>query len=285
MSKCLLCPNLCGTNRASAVGKCRSRDKVKIAKYYLHKYEEPIICGDKGSGTVFFTGCSLKCVFCQNYEVSRSLRGKEITVSELANIFLELEQAGARNINLVNPTHYSDKIIEALEIYKPNIPILYNSHGYERLEILRNIDKYIDIYLPDVKYFSPVLSKKYSGVANYFEVASKAIEFMANKPLKFDSEGYMLSGCIVRHLILPLCVSDSKKLLDWFNAIKDKAYINLMSQYTPFGEVTAYPEINRKITAREYQSVLDYAISLGIDKAFYQDFKSQTEDYIPQWDY
>lgn len=249
-------------------------------------FEEPMISGKNGSGTIFFCGCSLKCVFCQNYELSRSLRGKTITTKELANIFKQLEDLGAHNINLVNPTHYSNKIIEALKIYKPNIPIVYNTHGYENLEILKEINDYIDIYLPDMKFFSPILSKRYTGKEDYFQVASKAIDFMANsKPYVLGDDGLLKSGVIVRHLVLPQGVSDSKKILDWFVSIKDKAYINVMSQYTPFGKIDNFPELKRKITTREYENVLDYAMSLGIENMFYQDKQSASTDYIPQWDF
>ena len=284
MNSCNLCPNQCGVNRLSQVGVCGVNDKLKIAKYYIHPFEEPIISGEKGSGTIFFCGCSLRCVFCQNYEVSRNLTGKEITVKELAEIFKILEGNGASNINLVNPTHYSDKIIEALNIYKPNIPIVYNTHGYEKLEILKKIDDYIDVYLPDMKYFSPLLSKKYSNRENYFELASKAIAFMANKPILFK-DGIMVKGTLVRHLVLPLCVSDSKKIIDWFETIKNKAYLNIMSQYTPFGETDKFPEINRRITKREYQTVLEYAMEKDIKNLFYQKMESANTIYIPKWDY
>ena len=285
-NKCPLCPNACKIDKSKQKGLCGTDNNLVISKYYLHKFEEPMISGKNGSGTVFFCGCSLKCVFCQNYELSRSLRGKTITASQLADIFKQLEDMGAHNINLVNPTHYSNLIFEALEKYRPNIPIVYNSHGYENIEILKQIDKYIDVYLPDLKFFSPTLSKRYTGKENYFEVASKAITFMANsKPYILDDNGLLKSGVVVRHLVLPQAISDSKKLLDWFCSIKDKAYINVMSQYTPFGEIDNFPELKRKVTKREYESVLDYAISLGIENMFYQDKQSASTDYIPQWDF
>lgn len=285
-SFCSLCPNRCNVDKSTDKGFCGTDDKIYIAKYYLHKYEEPIISGSNGSGTIFFCGCCLKCVFCQNYELSRNLRGKEFTVAELADIFKKLEDDGAHNVNLVNPTHYSDKIIQALEIYRPNLPIVYNTHGYENIEILSKINDYIDIYLPDIKFFSPALSKRYTSKENYFEVACKAIEFMAkNKPTKIGQDGLMKSGVIVRHLVLPQAVSDSKKILDWFTRIKDIAHINIMSQYTPFGQIDNFPELKRKLTKREYESVLDYAISLGIENSFYQGFLSADEKYIPNWDF
>ena len=283
-SFCSLCPNACKVDKQYTAGLCGTTNKVRIAKYYLHKFEEPCISGENGSGTIFFCGCSLKCVFCQNYQVSRNLTGKEISVNQLADIFFQLEQMGATNINLVNPTHYSDQIINALNIYKPKIPIVYNTHGYENIDILRDIDKFVDIYLPDIKYYSPALSKRYSGKENYFEIASKAITFMANKPLVFE-DNLLKSGTIVRHLVLPLCSHDSKKILEWYSSIKDKCYINIMSQYTPFGEINDFPELQRKITKREYNSVIEHAISLDIDKAFYQEFESADTIYIPKWDY
>ena len=212
---CNLCPNKCNIDRNVNVGACGSTNKLKIAKYYLYPFEEPPISGTKGSGTIFFTGCSLKCVFCQNFELSRSFRGKEITTTELAEIFKELESLGAHNINLVNPTHYSKQIIDAFTIYKPNIPIVYNTHGYENLNVLKEIDNYIDVYLPDIKFFSPEASFRYTGKSNYFEIASKAIEFMANKPIKFSEDGILKSGTIVRHLVLPCNVNDSKKIIDF----------------------------------------------------------------------
>lgn len=282
---CNLCPFSCNVNRAKMTGRCGALNTLRIAKYYIHPYEEPVLTGENGSGTVFFCGCSLKCAFCQNYEVSRNMRGKYITVPRLAEIFKELEDRGAANINLVSPTHYADKIAEALDIYKPALPVIYNTHGYERIETLRFLDKYIDVYLPDMKFFSPALSKRYAGVSDYFERASAAIEFMAKKPVKFNEGGVMTSGTLVRHLVLPQCTFDSKKILDWFCGIKDRAYINVMSQYTPFGNIKDFPELQRKITAREYNGVLDYAISLGIENMFYQKIESADTIYIPEWDY
>ncbi len=283
---CLLCPNKCKVDKTKSKGFCGTDDNIVIAKYYLHKFEEPIISGKNGSGTIFFCGCALKCVFCQNYELSRCMRGKTISVKELVNIFKELESMGAHNINLVNPTHYSDQIIKALDIYRPNIPIVYNTHGYEKVEVLEKLNDYVDIYLPDIKFFSPTLSQRYTKKSDYFDVASQAIEFMASsKPFVMGEDNMLKSGVVVRHLVLPQSISDSKKILDWFSNIKDKVYINIMSQYTPFGEIDGFPELQRKLTKREYESVLDYAISLSIDNMFYQDTKSASTDYIPEWDF
>lgn len=286
MSKCSLCPRNCNVDRSSARGVCGASDEIKIAKYYLHKYEEPPVSGTNGSGTVFFCGCSLRCVFCQNYDLSRNLRGKTVSVAELADIFKELETKGAHNVNLVTPSHYADKIARAVESYRPNVPIIYNTHGYEKLSTLDITDRFVDVYLPDVKYFSPVVSARYTGVKDYFDVASKAVERMIkNKPLKFGDDGLIKQGVIVRHLVLPQNVGDSKKILEWFSQYKDDAYISIMSQYTPFGDVSAYPELQRKLTKREYSNVIDYAISLGLEKTFYQKEESADAAYIPEWDY
>ncbi len=283
---CTLCPNQCNIDKNTTIGACGTNGKIRVAKYYLHQSEEPVISGKNGSGTIFFCGCSLQCVFCQNYELSRNIRGKEISVNELAQIFKKLENDGAHNINLVTPTHYTDKIIEAFEIYRPKIPIVYNTHGYENLSMLKVLNNYVDVYLPDMKYFSPALSKRYTGKENYFEKASKAIEFMiSSKPYKLDENGMLKSGVIVRHLVLPQCTSDSKKVLDWFNNYKENAYINIMSQYTPFGNIENFPELKRKTTRREYDSVINYALSLNIKNAYYQDFLSADEKYIPTWDF
>ena len=283
--KCELCPIRCGADRAKVLGRCGAKDTMRIARYGLHFYEEPVISGKNGSGTIFFCGCSLKCVFCQNYELSRKLRGKDISVEELAEIIRELEKRGAHNINFVSPTQYSDKIIEALKLYRPKIPVVYNTHGYERTKIIEELFPFVDIFLPDLKFFSPALSYRYTGLKDYFEKAFPAIKLMAEKPLSFDTDGMMKSGTIVRHLVLPQCVSDSCKVLDNFSEIKDKAYINVMSQYTPFGDVKNFPELQRKVTAREYERVIDYALTLGIEKMYYQKRESASTEYIPHWDF
>lgn len=285
MQKCNLCPNQCSVNRQNELGYCKSFENLKIAKYSLHHYEEPIISGTNGSGTVFFCGCSLKCVFCQNFEVSRNLTGKEITPKELSDIFKELESLGAHNINLVNPTHYSTKIIEALEIYRPNIPIVYNTHGYESIDVLEKINDYIDIYLTDLKYFSPSVSSRYSKKSDYFEKAIKAVEFMINNKKTVLSGDLLKSGVIVRHLILPMNSSDSVEILTALRPKIKDAYLSLMSQYTPFGEIENFPELKRKITNREYQKVLDKVYELKYEKVFIQDTSSSSVGYIPKWDY
>ncbi len=282
---CTLCPTACGANRAVGVGACGVRG-LSIAKYYLHPFEEPCISFAKGSGTIFFCGCNLRCPFCQNYEVSRAMRGKAITPLELSQIFQELEGMGADNISLVTPSHLVPYIAEALSIYRPKIPVVYNSGSYEKVDTLRLIDPFIDIYLPDMKFYSPTLSKRYLGKEDYFDYASAAVAFMAQKPLVMREDGKMLSGCIVRHLIMPLCVSDSKSVLRWFvRTLPKSTYLSLMSQYTPFGKIDAFPELNRRVTAREYDAVVQEAFALGIENLFLQERKSSEEKYIPTWDF
>ena len=281
---CTACPVRCGADRINGVGACGSN--LKIAKYYLHPFEEPCISFDKGSGTIFFCGCNLRCVFCQNYELSRAQRGKAITTDELVAIFQKLEEMGADNISLVTPSHLIPFLLPALKRYKPKIPLVYNSSGYDEVEMLKLIDPFVDIYLPDLKFYSPSLSKRYTGKSDYFEKAEKALLFMANKPVRFDERGKMLSGVIVRHLVMPLCSNDSISLLKWFKAHMPPAcYLSIMSQYTPFGEIENFPELNRKITAREYNAVLHTAEDLSIENLFVQERSSSNEKYIPSWDF
>ncbi len=285
MIKCDLCPVACGAKREKNVGYCGVK-ALNIAKYYLHPFEEPPISFKNGSGTVFFTGCNLKCVFCQNYELSRAQRGKDITPKELSEIFKRLEDMNAENISLVTPSHVIPYIAEALNIYKPSIPVVFNSHGYEKLSSLKLIDEFIDIYLPDIKFMSSSLSKRYTGKEDYFDMAEEAIPFMAKKKNVFTPEGKMLSGMIIRHLILPLGVKDSVSIMRWIkNTLGEDTHISLMSQYTPFGDIEKYPELKRKITKREYSSVLDEVYSLGFKNVYLQELNSAKEDYIPSWDF
>ena len=239
----------------------------------------------KGSGCIFFCGCSLKCSFCQNFELSRNERGKEISVRELSDIFKRLEDAGADNINLVTPTHYTDKIAEAFSIYRPSIPVVYNTHGYETQENLSLADTFTDIYLPDLKFIDPYLAKRYTGREDYADYALPAVRFMAQKAARFDEKGRMLSGCIVRHLILPLASYDSVKIIEFMATLPDGVYFSLMSQYTPFGDCKNFPELNRKITAREYNLALDAVKRVGLKNVFLQDGTSSDTSYIPDWDF
>lgn len=281
---CSLCPVNCGADRENQVGYC-GVSGIKIAKYYLHPYEEPPVSFKNGSGCVFFCGCSLKCVFCQNYELSRSARGREFSVEELAGIFRSLEESGADNINLVNPTHYVSLIAEAMSIYRPHIPVVYNTHGYERLETLKIASSFTDIWLPDLKFIDPVISKRYTGREDYARYALPAMRFMAEKELKMTNEGKMLSGCIIRHLILPLAAYDSIDVVKFVSKLPGDVYFSLMSQYTPFGDIKNFKELQRPITSREYKLVLSAVRACGLKNVFLQDKDSSGKCYIPDWDY
>lgn len=275
---------MCGTDRKFNNGVC-GVGGLKIAKYYLHPFEEPPISFKNGSGCIFFCGCSLKCVFCQNYELSRNARGKEISVKRLADIFKELEERGAENINLVNPTHFTNYIAEAIEIYRPRIPVVWNTHGYERIENLEIADKFTDIYLPDLKFIDPLLAKRYTAREDYAEYALPAIKFMADKPLKFSKGGKMLSGCIIRHLILPLAVYDTVNVIKFVSALPESVCFSLMGQYTPYGEISGFKELQRKITRREYERAVAAVEEYGLKNVFLQDLDSANESFIPSWDY
>lgn len=255
----------------------------KIARVDLHFWEEPCISGKNGSGTIFFSGCSLRCVYCQNYEISHKNNGKIISVQELADIMRRLEEKGAHNINFVNPTHYFHIIKEALGIYKPKIPLVCNSSGYELAD---NINEDIfDIYLFDLKYVSSDKSLKYSGVADYFSMASKAISaaYKLKREPKFDNNGIMQSGVIVRHLVLPLSTNEAIKVIDWFCDNTPDAYLSVMSQYIPQAKAEIYPEINRKITKREYEKVLNYLYTKDIKNIYIQDRLSANQKFIPDF--
>lgn len=283
---CNICPNNCNVDRISKMGRCGASNKINIAKYYLHPFEEPAISGKNGSGTIFFTGCALKCVFCQNYSLSRNTRGKDISINNLADIFKELEDMGAHNVNLVTPSHYAYQIIEALNIYKPNIPIVYNTHGYESLDTIKDIEPYIDVFLPDLKFKSPTISKRYTNKDNYFEIASKAIEFMMESKKTVINNGLIKSGVIVRHLILPLSSNDSIEIINWFKEHKKNgAMFSLMGQYTPLGDIKNFKELSRKITKAEYNRVLNALYTLSENECFIQDLSSANEKYVPNWDF
>lgn len=281
---CRQCPVLCGADREKNAGACGVKG-VKIAKYYLHPFEEPPISFKNGSGCIFFCGCSLRCVFCQNYELSRNTRGKDITVSELADIFKRLEDMGAENINLVNPTHYLRHIMGAIELYRPQIPVVYNTHGYETEAALRLADGFTDIWLTDLKLIDPALSARYTARKDYADYALPAVKFMAEKPLKMRDDGKMLTGCIVRHLMLPLAAYDSIEVVKFVSTLPKSVYFSLMSQYTPFGDIENYKELQRKITKREYDRVVAAVRQYGLENVFLQDFDSAEEGYIPEWDF
>ncbi len=281
--KCDLCPRKCGINRNESVGFCGVTNTLKVARAGLHFWEEPIISGASGSGTIFFSGCNLKCVYCQNYDISSEAFGKEITIKRLAEIFKELEEKGANNINLVTPSHYAKQIVEALKIYRPNIPIVYNTSGYDSLEVLKLVEGWVDVYLTDLKYCSSELSKKYSKAENYFEVATSAIlEMVRQQPNNVFENGMLKKGVVVRHMVLPTHTQDSFKVLDWIKQnLGDEALVSVMGQYTPYYNSKNYPEINRKLKPLEYKMVLNHCIKLGLTNGFSQELDSASEEYIP----
>lgn len=281
--QCFQCPAKCGADRNERSGACGVQG-LKIAKYSLFPFEEPCISYKKGSGCIFFCGCSLKCVFCQNYEISRNMRGKEISAEELAQIFQKLENDGAENINLVNPTHYLREIEKAISIYRPGVPIVYNTHGYENVEDLKRANEFVDIWLTDLKFIDSFLSKRYTSRGNYAEYALPAVKYMSGKPLEMR-EGKMLSGCIVRHLILPLAAYDSVEIVKFVSTLPKDVRFSLMSQYTPCGEIENFKELQRTITRREYLKVLAAVEEYGLENVFLQEFSSANEKYIPRWDF
>ncbi len=291
-TSCTLCPRLCNVDRHTARGYCQAGDQLKIARAALHPWEEPCISGTNGSGTVFFSGCNLKCVFCQNHTLSHENFGKEVSVERLAEIFLELQEQGAHNINLVTATHYLPSIKEAFDLLGPKltIPVVYNCGGYERVETIREYSKYIDIYLPDLKYYDAELSAKYSKAGDYFAHASKAIEEMVRLTgvLHWNEKNPDLldRGVIIRHMVLPGAKEDSIRLLHWIkDTLPEGQYlVSLMSQYTPFHKSVDFPEINRRITSYEYHKVLDTAIDLGLVHGYMQEKSSAKEEYTPPFD-
>lgn len=280
-----MCPNNCGVDRNTDLGKCGCSAALKLAKAYPHFWEEPVISGVNGSGTVFFSGCTLDCIFCQNYTISRQCFGKEISPRRLSEIFKELEDKNVHNINLVTAAPHTYCIIEALNIYRPNIPIVFNSSGYESVETLKLLENYIDIYLPDFKYYDDDIAYKYSGCSHYRETAKLAISEMirqTGKPIIED--GIMKKGVIVRHMILPDNTSDSVKVIDEIARFKSSVLVSIMSQYTPVKTDNAYRELNRKITKLEYKRILNYMAAKGITDGFYQEMNSAENIYIPDFD-
>lgn len=281
--KCNICPRKCNVNRTSACGYCGAKS-LKVAKVMLHKWEEPIISGTNGSGAIFFSHCNMKCIFCQNYKISHEGRGKPISINELVDIFKSLEAQGAHNINLVTPTHYTDEIIAALKIYKPSIPVVWNSSGYEDEKTIARLAPYVDIYLADLKYFSTSLSQKYSAAPNYFECAAKAIlQMRKNQPKDTIENGLMKKGLIIRHMILPTHQKDSISLLDWVNQnLGDETFVSLMNQYTPY--YRACSPVDRRLTPLEYKVVVAHARKLGFKNGFVQDSSSASQEFIPDFD-
>lgn len=282
---CNLCPRKCGKerNENAGYGVCQMPNKLKIAHYELFQYEEPCISINKGSGAIFFSGCNLKCVFCQNYEISTNCSGKYITQEEFIDIIKELESGGAENINLVSPMHYVHLIVDALKKYKPKVPVIYNTNAYESEEIIEYVAPYVDVFLPDFKYYSGNISKMFSGAEDYYSVALKSIKKMRQlKSDIFDKNGKCLQGVIIRHMILPLCTDDSIAVL---RAIKENVpgtRVSLMAQYTPYGRACEFKAISRKITQREYNKVLMEYEKLGLD-GYVQEHSSASKSFIPNF--
>ena len=290
MTKCNLCPRNCNIDRSTGQkGICGVDNSVYIARASLHQWEEPCISGEHGSGTVFFSGCSLKCVYCQNYNVSRAVVGKKVSTEELCDIFLKLQNDGAHNINLVTGDHYIPQIISSLDMAKNkglNIPIVFNTSSYVNISSLKMLDGYIDIYLADFKYFTPEISQKYSNAIDYPDFAKKAIHemFCQQSQLKYSENGMLYAGLVVRNLVLPGMVAESKRILRYlYEKYNDNISISIMSQFTPFANTKNFPEINRKLTEREYNRVIDFALDLGIKNAFIQDGSSASESFIPEF--
>lgn len=289
--QCNLCPRACNRNRANGeLGFCGMPEDIYIARAALHMWEEPCISGKEGSGAVFFTGCPLRCVFCQNRKIALGKIGKKISVERLSEIFIELQSQGANNINLVTPTHYNMQIKEALVRAKNRgltIPIVYNTSSYENVETLKNLEGLIDVYLPDLKYVSSELSQRYSNAPDYFVVASKAIDEMYRQvgECVFDEKGKIKKGVIVRHMILPGHTKDSKAVLDYLvKKYKNDIYVSIMNQYTPMEDLQGYEEINRKVTKREYEKVVNYSLEIGLENGFIQEGGTAKESFIPDFD-
>ena len=290
LSSCTICPHNCKVNRNNGqIGRCRSGNKVKIALASLHNYEEPCISGKNGSGTIFFSNCNLSCIYCQNYKISQLGKGYELSVEELANIMLEQQEKGVNNINLVTPTMYVYQIIEAIKIARKNglnIPIVYNTNGYENVKTIQDLNGYIDIYLPDLKYYSNELSKKYSKVDNYFKYTTEAIKEMYRQvgcPV-FDENGIIQKGLIIRHLVLPNHLQNSKHVLKWIKEnMPEDTYVSVMAQYFPTYKAKEDDLINRKLTKKEYKEIEEFLYTLDLRNGYMQELGEHEEEYVPDF--
>ena len=292
LSKCEICPRKCKVNRIEGIkGFCKCDDKIRIALVSSHYFEEPCISGKEGSGTMFFSNCNLSCVYCQNYEVSQEGKGKEVSIERLSEIMLEQQARGVNNINLVTGTMYIYQIIEAIKIAKSKgltIPIVYNTSGYETIETIKDLEGIVDIYLPDFKYYSDELALKYSNCPNYFEYATKAIKEMINQigENEFNDKGIMTKGVIIRHLILPNHVQNSKNILKWIkDNLPHNTYVSVMAQYFPTNKAKSIEGINRKINLKEYKEIENYLYTLGLDEGYMQDLGEHEEEYVPNFDF
>ena len=292
LDKCEICPRKCKVNRNNnQIGWCKSTDRVKIGLYSTHDFEEPCISGDKGSGTVFFSNCTMNCIFCQNYEISQLGKGKEISIEELSNIFIMQQEKGVHNINLVTPTSYVYQIIEAIKIAKAkglNIPIVYNTNGYENIETIKALNGYVDVYLPDLKYAEEKLAIEYSGAKNYFEVATNAIKEMIKQVgnIKLNEDGIIQKGVIIRHLVLPNHIENSKKVLLWIKQnLPNDIYVSIMAQYFPTYKAKENQKLNRKLTKKEWKQIEKYVEEIDIENGFIQELGDHEEEYVPKWDF
>lgn len=284
---CNACPRGCNVDREVSLGYCKSPEKFKLARASLHYWEEPCISGKNGSGAIFFSGCNLGCVFCQNYEISHGCKGVEVSDDKLIDIMKRLVDEGANNINFVNPTHYSLQLLRVLEKYKPPVPIVYNTSGYDSVETLKMLDGAVDIYLPDFKYIRPEKALKYSKAEDYPQVAEEALAEMRRQVGEdvFDENGIMQRGMIIRHLVLPSNTNSSISALDYLAENFGDTYISVMAQYVPCGDLTEYKEINRSLTQREYDKVVNHIFDLGLDKIFVQELEAASDEFIPDFDF
>ena len=291
LEKCAICPHNCGINRLNnQIGRCKSKDTVKVALYSTHNFEEPCISGKKGSGTVFFSNCNMNCVFCQNYEISQQGKGKEISIEELADIFIKQQEKDVENINLVTPTSYVPQIIEAIKIARKNglkLPIVYNTNGYEKVETLKMLERYVDIYLPDFKYSDDDLGKRLSKVDNYFEIVTEALKEMYRQTGKavLNGEGIMQKGMIIRHLVLPNHILNSRRVLKWINENMHDVYVSVMAQYFPTYKAKEIDDINRKLTKEEYEQIENYLYRLDLENGYIQELGEHEEEYVPHWEF
>ena len=282
---CNLCPRNCNVDRQLKSGFCGTND-ILISRVAPHMWEEPCVSGQKGSGTIFFAGCNLRCRFCQNYDITVKPHGVVVSVEQLADLFLHVQSLGVANINLVTASHFADKLASALKLAKPHltIPVVYNTSSYENIDTIRLFDGLVDVYLPDLKFCDQTLASNFAGAPNYFEVATKAIaEMRRQQPIDKFVDGYITNGVIVRHLVLPGCVEDSKRILDWIAQFDKNIHVSVMSQYFPARTDALYPQLNRKLFKREYQSVCDYFTNVGLTNGFTQDVSSATVDYLPDF--
>lgn len=290
LKQCKICPHNCNVNRLNGkIGRCKCTDKIKIALASVHNYEEPCISEINGSGTIFFSNCNMNCIYCQNYEISQLGKGKEISIKELADIFINQQEKGVNNINLVTPTMYAFQIIEAIKLAKKNgliIPIIYNTNGYEKIETLKALQGYIDVYLPDLKYYSNKLSIKYSKVNNYFSVATEAIKEMYRQvgTPKFNEDGIIQRGIIIRHLVLPNHIQNSKNILKWIKEnMPQDVYVSIMAQYFPTYKAKEDELLNRKLTKKEYKEIENFLYTLDLKNGYIQELGEHEEEYVPDF--